>query len=100
MGLSQDITGLGEEAYDLVVTDANGCTFLLGPIPITEPSPITITENSRTNLTCFESGDGAIDMNPASGGTVPLTYAWTGPSGYTGSGPDITGLAFGGMILP
>lgn len=37
---------------------------------------------------------GSIDLS-VSGGVAPYTYSWTGPSGYTATTEDITGLAYG-----
>ncbi|MCK7535980.1 MAG: hypothetical protein MZV63_35830 [Marinilabiliales bacterium] len=45
-------------------------------------------------MTCNSGVDGAI-YTTLTGGTVPYSISWTGPSGFTASTPDITGLAAG-----
>ncbi len=94
----EDISGLGPDDYTLTVTDANGCTDVLGPVNIYEPPVITITTNTVTNLTCNASGDGAIDIDVA-GGTTPYAFAWSGPGGFTGNTEDISGLDAGDYSL-
>jgi len=60
--------------YGITVTDANGCetseTFT-----INEPPELVINSIATTNLSCYQSNDGAISVN-ASGGTGNLTYIW------------------------
>ncbi|GAB3578806.1 hypothetical protein GCM10027345_18070 [Hymenobacter daeguensis] len=47
-----------------------------------------------TNVNCNGKRNGSIDLT-VTGGTAPLSYAWTGPGGYTSAGQDPTGLAAG-----
>ena len=41
---TEDISNLGVGTYSVDITDANGCTFNIPSIEITEPDELTITE--------------------------------------------------------
>ena len=88
----QDIVGLLPGTYQVTVIDANGCSVTEDYV-VTGPETLTITA-AVTNLSCRESGDGAIDLTIA-GGTAPYTYAWSG--GETTE--DISGLSIGGYAV-
>ncbi|MFM9055761.1 MAG: hypothetical protein ACKOQY_03615, partial [Bacteroidota bacterium] len=49
---------------------------------------------SITNVSCFGGSTGAVNIT-VSGATTPITYSWTGPSSYTSTSEDITGLSAG-----
>ena len=97
---TQNITGLEKDDYSLVVTDANGCTDALGPITINEPDTIeaSVDGTSGLALDCFGDTDGSIDIT-ASGGTGTLTYAWSGPNGFSETNEDISALEAGDYKL-
>ncbi len=90
---SGDFTGLSAASYYFEVMDVNGCTGSI-TLDITEPLPFTATLDSARNATCNGAVDGAVYTTIA-GGTEPYIITWTGPSGFTASSPDITGLAAG-----
>ncbi|MBI5217936.1 MAG: T9SS type A sorting domain-containing protein [Bacteroidia bacterium] len=61
--------------YMVTVTDAHGCSkFTLATVSNTN-GPV-ITAHVITNLTCYESGNGAINIT-VSGGTTPYAFSWT-----------------------
>ncbi|RKY46880.1 MAG: hypothetical protein DRP86_08470 [Candidatus Neomarinimicrobiota bacterium] len=95
---SEDISSLTPGNYTLTVTDANGCTTNAGPVSITEPSAITIDKDTVMDISCNGADDGSISVT-VSGGTLPYSYAWSGPSGYSSSAGDITGLSAGDYTL-
>lgn len=67
--------------YIVYVTDANGCSTI-ATITITEPvTPIDISLEVLTNVTCNGGNDGSA-LATVSGGTPPYSYYWT-PSGNT-----------------
>lgn len=66
--------GLCAGTWDVEVTDENGCTEIFSVI-IDEPSPITITLETSTDITCFGDNDGTASV-AASGGTAPLSFNW------------------------
>lgn len=52
-----------------------------------------------THVTCNGTSNGEIDLT-ASGGSLPvISYAWTGPGGYTANTEDITALAAGSYLV-
>ncbi|MFM9007090.1 MAG: gliding motility-associated C-terminal domain-containing protein, partial [Bacteroidota bacterium] len=85
----EDLSGVGVGTYDLVVTDANGCTQGLS-VTITGPSAPLSTSGSLTAVSCFGGQNGGIALS-VSGGTAGYSYVWS--SGQTTS--DITGVSAG-----
>jgi gliding motility-associated-like protein len=91
---TEDITGLPAGTYDVVATDANGCT-IPATITLTEPPVLTQTISAATftggwNVSCNGASDGSIDLT-IGGGTPGYTYTWN--TGATTE--DITGLPAG-----
>ncbi|MBI5220095.1 MAG: SprB repeat-containing protein [Bacteroidia bacterium] len=61
--------------YMVTVTDAQACSaFTLATVSNTN-GPV-ISAHTITNLTCFGSGNGAINIT-VSGGTTPYTFLWS-----------------------
>ena len=64
---TEDISNLGVGIYLLTATDANGCTFNIPSIEITEPDELTITE-THSSYECeygvseLGATDGSIDI--------------------------------------
>jgi gliding motility-associated-like protein len=67
--------------YQVIVTDANGCTLIGAPQTITEPFPLSLTQTKEDNG-CFQGNTGSISIIP-SGGKAPYTYAWIGPNNFS-----------------
>jgi len=86
------ISNLTAGNYSLALTDANNCqvsdTFL-----VTEPDSLYIISVTPTNLTCYNSGDGAIAIE-AAGGTGQLSYSANNGSSYQ-TDNEITNLGAG-----
>lgn len=74
-------TGLTQGTYTVTVTDGNNCTRT-ATTTVTEPLVITIN-NTPTNLTCFNYGNGQIVSAPT-GGAGGFQYNWM-PGGLTGA---------------
>ena len=78
-------TGLCAGQYDIVVTDANGCstipsttTFNIAPIsPIVPAGSVSVFNMNGFNVSCNGANDGSITAN-ASGGTGTFTYSIDG----------------------
>ncbi len=68
------ISNLSIGTYNVTITDANGCTST-NSATIYQPSQLESTI-LPTNVTCFGSNDGQIDIE-VSGGTPPYTYNWS-----------------------
>lgn len=75
VGFTQDITGLRAATYQVNVTDSKGCS-VYGQAVVGQPAFLT-SSYAATNVSCFNSGNGAIDLTVI-GGTSPYTYSWTG----------------------
>lgn len=95
---TEDISNLEAGAYSVTVTDSRSC-----PVPFTNIATISevaeiLTTAAKTDVSCNGGADGAIDIT-VTGGTLPFTFAWTGPSGFTANTEDITGLAAGSYSL-
>src|SRR5690554_3826363 len=79
--------------HSVVVTDANGCkaqqTFT-----IDQPTPITISTVSLTDVSCNGMADGTITI-AVNGGFPPYTYSWS--NGQTGT--SLTNLSGGNYIV-
>ena len=69
------VNNLSAGSYDVIVTDATGCTSALNNIIINEPLEIQISSNTSA-ISCYGSSDGSISLNISSG-TSPYTYSWS-----------------------
>ncbi|NHM05529.1 beta strand repeat-containing protein, partial [Flavobacterium celericrescens] len=88
------VTGLTAGAWTCTVTDANGCTASQN-FTVTQPTALTLTAASQTNVSCNGGSNGAASVNAASGGAGGYTYNWT-PGNPTGDGTvSVTGLTAG-----
>jgi hypothetical protein len=68
--------GLTPGNYNLVVTDANGCTSSLVATVIQPLAPLYIA-STYTNVDCFGDSSGTISVY-AEGGTLPYNVSWSG----------------------
>lgn len=94
----EDIAGLVADNYTLAVTDDAGCTRNSGAIPITEPMPITVTNDDTVNVSCNGDSDGGISVS-IGGGTFPYDPLWSGPAGYSSTSENLSGLTAGAYSL-
>lgn len=88
-------TGLCAGAYKDSITDANGCQIVLGPVTITQPTPVTVGIIGG-GISCNGDSNGSATAN-ASGGSPSTvngySYSWsTSPSQTTATA---TGLSAG-----
>ncbi|MEM9050599.1 MAG: SprB repeat-containing protein, partial [Bacteroidota bacterium] len=83
--------------FTLNIEDSEGCTADTTVTFDNIPDAITIDE-VITNITCFGSDDGIIDIS-AGGGTGSLDYDWTGPNGFVSGSEDISGLEPGSYTI-
>ena len=87
--VSNSFTALCDGAYNVLVTDANGCTVTVSTT-ITEPPVLTASLVSSVPATCGTSS-GSVTVS-ASGGTPAYTYTLGAVNNTTGT---FTGLAPG-----
>ncbi|TND10353.1 MAG: hypothetical protein FD123_601 [Bacteroidetes bacterium] len=90
---TQTATGLCAGSYNVTVTDANGCT-VTQTNSFVAPQVLVLGVPNITGSSCNTVPDGAIDIT-VSGGTLPYTYQWTGPSNFTASTEDLTNILSG-----
>jgi hypothetical protein len=76
--------------YTLTVTDTNGCTENISTT-INEPSPITITLDSSSNVTIYGGNDGFIYIT-TNGGSSQFNINWTSADGFSAATEDIISL--------
>lgn len=86
---SSDLTSLSAGTYNVIVTDANGCTTTASAI-VTQPAAALTLTASVTNASCYGSGTGSIVLTP-SGGTPSYSYIWSNSA----STKDISSLLSG-----
>ncbi len=93
---SGSFTGLAPGFYDVRIRDAanTGCEITLdGALEITEPA-ILNADLASTNITCYGSADGVIDITNPTGGYGTYEYSINGGGAWQASG-NFTGLAPG-----
>ena len=95
---TQNITGLAVGAYSVLISDANNCSINSGAITVSSANAASVSTQTATNIICNAGTNGSI-TTIISGGTAPITYAWTGPNGFTASTKDIANLAAGTYTL-
>jgi len=87
---SPTFTGLCDGSYTITVDDGALCQISVD-VNVDSPSPMA----GGTSLThVYVGNDGAINFSIV-GGTGPYSFAWTGPSSFTATTEDLTGLAPG-----
>jgi large repetitive protein len=72
---SQTTTGLTIGTYTVGVTDANGCAAS-SSVTITQPTLLTTTTSTQTNILCNGGNNGDATVNPI-GGTPGYTFFWS-----------------------
>ncbi|MEP1094631.1 MAG: OmpA family protein [Cyclobacteriaceae bacterium] len=70
-----DITGLTAGEYKLKITQGNGCESYL-EASVEEPTLFEYEIASVSDVGCYGSSEGAIDIN-VTGGVEPYSYAWS-----------------------
>jgi large repetitive protein len=97
-----DLTSISAGDYELVVTDANGCSGNAS-INIAQPEPVVVqiastTFNGNYNIPCAGLSIGQA-VASATGGTAGYSYLWNGPNGFNSVDPSIVGQIAGDFIV-
>jgi SprB repeat len=90
-GGSYTIASLAAGTYNITVTNSLGCTASVSRT-LTQPTTLVAT-TTVSNILCFDQ-TGTISLT-VSGGTGNRTFSWTGPSGFTATTQNISGLLAG-----
>ncbi len=85
-----DVSNLCTGLYTLTISDGNGC-IANSSATITEPSLISFSIDSISQISTYGGNDGAIYIS-AGGGVGNLTYYWTNPFTFTSTSEDIDNL--------
>jgi gliding motility-associated-like protein len=91
---TEDVANLSPGTYVVTVSDANNCGPKTATFTITEPPILAVNLVNKTNILCSGQSTGAIDVNVV-GGTLPYTFAWSGPNGFSSSNQNLTTLFSG-----
>ncbi|ARV08718.1 hypothetical protein BTO05_03345, partial [Winogradskyella sp. PC-19] len=97
---TEDLPNVGAGTYNVTVTDSNTCAADVSTdIVIGEPTPaITITNTVLTEVDCYSTSTGAIDIDVI-GGTAPYTYTWSDGVNEIATSQDIEDLAAGDYTI-
>jgi PKD repeat protein len=72
---TEDISALGAGNYNVIITDANGCTTAQ-VVTITQPPALTSSITTSNDPSVCGGSDGAVNIS-VGGGTSPYTYLWS-----------------------
>jgi hypothetical protein len=91
-----NFTGIGTGTYIVEVEDDNACTVSSSSLIVTEPEAIVITTDNQSNVTCYGSENGSVEIT-VTGGTVSsdYTYIWSTDDGLGLVGGNQDQLALG-----
>ena len=64
----------------------------------TVQTPTILLSYSSNNVSCHNRSDGSINLT-VTGGSVPYSFQWSGPGGYTSEDEDIYGLEAGSYTV-
>ncbi|GAA0878519.1 hypothetical protein GCM10009119_14870 [Algoriphagus jejuensis] len=85
---TQDLDAIPAGTYEVIVSDANGCTSVISGIEIIEPAAAIAINFTKTDISCYGANDGSLDLD-VSGGLPPYSINWS--FGSTQSGFDNLG---------
>ncbi len=86
--ITEDLSNLTPGDYDLIVTDANGCSATVSTTIIQPASPLMITPSADQTI-CSATDSGTANIS-ANGGTPPYSYLWNNGE-LTSSISDLAG---------
>lgn len=95
---AQDLGSIPAGTYSVTVLDANSCAATVS-VTLTQPAPLAASTvksifAGNNNVSCAGASDGSIALS-VTGGTSPLAFSWTGPSGFISNIEDLDSLKEG-----
>ena len=93
-------SALTEGTYSVFFKDSNGCTDT-SSIVVGKIQPVTASY-TITNALCFSGSEGSFIQKrdqPIQGGRLPLTWSWSGSTGYTTNSMDAINAFSGSYTL-
>lgn len=91
----QDLTGVPEGEYCVVVTDATGCQgsacVTVEEVDVLTLESAVLSDYLCEEISCNGAADGSVDIT-VSGGSGGYQYSWTSDLGFTAATEDVTGL--------
>lgn len=97
-----DLSGLAAGSYTVIASDANGCTgsatIVLDAPPAITIDASAISFNGGYNVSCMGNSNGEVSAVVA-GGQGALSYAWSGPGGFTANTASFTNASAGTYTL-
>ncbi|TVR38758.1 MAG: hypothetical protein EA392_08710, partial [Cryomorphaceae bacterium] len=93
---NQNLTGLAQGEYAVVVTDANGCEQSASTEILATDT--MLPEATITPIACAGEETGSIAV-VVSGGTPDYQFNWSGPNGFSSNNANISNLAAGNYVL-
>jgi len=91
---SEDISNLSPGSYTVSVFDTNNCGPKTRTFTITEPTLLEVNLINQTNILCFGTSTGAINVGVL-GGTPNYTFAWTGPNAFRSTNQNLANVPVG-----
>lgn len=88
----EDLIDLAPGTYSVKVNDKNGCS-LTESAGINQPAVLNASSTYQ-DVDCYANATGSIDAT-VTGGVLPYSYFWTGPSSFTSNLQDIISLYSG-----
>ena len=94
---TEDLSNLSSGIYQITVSDANNCGPKTATFTITEPPVLEVTFGSKTDIKCFGTETGAINVNVIGGtpSTSGYNFAWTGPNGFASASQNLIAVFAG-----
>ena len=73
----EDIINLEAGNYFVSITDGNGCSNMIGPYTVGQPSQISALLDNSTPVVCYGESNGTASITPG-GGAGGYIYSWVG----------------------
>jgi gliding motility-associated-like protein len=87
-GSSSSLNAIASGAYQVTVTDLNGCTSI-GTVNVASLGGPTVAITSSTNVSCFGGNNGSATVTVSSG-AAPYSYAWSPAGGSLATASNLT----------